>query len=188
MFTIITTTSARLPRLLTVSCTLSLYSASWQNLTQFSAHPLHSSTILSVALSGSSVNSKVLFMVIYFLKYSLSLSCPLNLSRSGLFIFFFHILYLSGPGSGVGFSFKIFCYLEIIPLLLLELLKKKKNSHMGSLPLKKYKQLSPKSYRRSHISFQSSVHFSTSLYSKLAKLLPILNYPHSCFWKKESAK
>lgn len=64
--------------------------------------------------------------------------------------------------------------------------RRKKHSH-GESSFEKVQTTIPKKLRRSHVSFQSSVHFSTSLYSKLAKLLPILNYPHSCFWKKESA-
>lgn len=186
MFTIITTTSARFPRLLTVSCTLSLYSASWQNLTQFSALPLHSSTILSIALSGSSVNSKVLFTVIYFLKYSLSLSCLLNPFKEWFIYFFSHPVSVRTRKWG-WILFQNLLLLGNHPFASIGVAEEEKKQPHGESSFEKVQTTIPKKLRRSHVSFQSSVHFSTSLYSKLAKLLPILNYPHSCFWKKESA-
>lgn len=145
MFTIITTTSARFPRLLTVSCTLSLYSASRQNLTQFSALPLHSSTRETIALSGSSVNSKVLFTVIYFLKYSLSLSCPLNPFKEWFIIFFSHPVSVRTRKWG-WILFQNLLLLGNHPFASIGVAEEEKNTHMESLPLKKYKQLSPKSY------------------------------------------
>lgn len=122
VFILVTTSSARLPGPWLSPALAPSYRCVWRNVVQFLAGPLHSLTIPPRPLAGSSVTSRVPFMIICLSKQSHSLCRPLSPLKEWSF---FHIPYPSGPGSGFGFCFKIYCYQEIIPMLVRELLNKR---------------------------------------------------------------
>lgn len=128
-------------------------------------HPLHS-PILIIRDQHSPLYGHLLLEIFPF---SLLSSESSHGVATCFWLFFFYSPYLSGPGNYVGFCLEIYCYLEIIPLLAVELLNtKNKTSQINSLPLRKYKEVQKKLFVE-HI-----YHFS---HLSMSQLLLIANLP-----------